>query len=49
MFKKVLIDEKMYKYFKNVHFAIFTTLNDHLNYDEFIKTFEKYLKKKEKI
>ena len=49
MFKKVLIDEKLYKYFKNVHFAIFTTLNDHLNYDEFIKTFEKYLKKKEEI
>ena len=44
-FKKILIDEKYYKYFENVHFAIFTTLNEKKNLDEFSQTFEKYIKK----
>ena len=44
-FKKILIDENYYKYFENVHFAIFTTLNEKKNLDEFTKTFEKYIKK----
>ena len=44
-FKKVLIDEEYYKYFENVHFAIFTALNETINLNEFNKTFEKYLKK----
>ena len=43
-FKKVLIDEEYYKYFKNVHFAIFTTPNDTLTLTEFKNTFEKYIK-----
>ena len=43
-FKKILIDENYYKYFENVHFAIFTTLNEKKNLDEFTKTFEKYIK-----
>jgi len=42
-FKKILIDENYYKYFKNVHFAIFTTLKEKKNLDEFTKTFEKYI------
>ena len=44
-FKKILIDEEYYKYFENVHFAIFTALNETINLNEFNKTFEKYLKK----
>ena len=44
-FKKILIDENYYKYFENIHFAIFTTLNEKKNVDEFTKTFEKYIKK----
>ena len=44
-FKKILIDENYYKYFENVHFAIFTTLNEKKNLDEFSQTFEKYIKK----
>ena len=44
-FKKILIDENYYKYFGNVHFAIFTTLNEKKNLDEFSQTFEKYIKK----
>ncbi len=44
-FKKILIDENYYKYFENVHFAIFTTLNEKKNLDEFSQTFEKYFKK----
>ena len=43
-FKKILIDEEYYKYFENVHFAIFTTLNDAKNLNEFKHTFEKYIK-----
>ena len=44
-FKKILIDEKYYKYFENVHFAIFTTPQEIKNFNEFNKTFEKYIKK----
>ena len=44
-FKKILIDEEYYKYFKNVHFAIFTFLKDTKNLNEFNNTFEKYIKK----
>ena len=43
-FKKILIDEDYYKYFKNVHFAIFTALNEDINLNEFKQTFEKYIK-----
>ena len=43
-FKKILIDEEYYKYFKNVHFAIFTVLNEEINLNEFKQTFEKYIK-----
>ena len=43
-FKNILIDEEYYKYFKNVHFAIFTTPNETLNLTEFKNTFEKYIK-----
>ena len=43
-FKKILIDEEYYKYIENVHFAIFTTLNDAKNLNEFKHTFEKYIK-----
>ena len=45
-FKKILIDEEYYKYFENVHFAIFTALNEAINLNEFKNTFEKYIKKK---
>ena len=44
-FKVILIDEEYYKYFENVHFAIFTTLNEKANIIEFQNTFEKYIKK----
>jgi uncharacterized protein (TIGR02452 family) len=44
-FKKILIDEEYYKYFENVHFAIFTSLNETKNLNEFNSTFEKYIKK----
>ena len=40
-FKKILIDEKYYKYFENVHF----TPQEIKNFNEFNKTFEKYIKK----
>jgi len=43
-FKIILIDEEYYKYFENVHFAIFTTLNETKNLNEFKHTFEKYIK-----
>jgi uncharacterized protein (TIGR02452 family) len=43
-FRKILIDEEYYKYFENVHFAIFTTLNDTKNLNEFKIAFEKYIK-----
>ena len=46
IFKKILIDEEYYKFFENVHFAIFTPLGKTKNINEFKKTFEKYLKKK---
>ena len=46
IFKKILIDEEYYKYFENVHFAIFTALNETINLDKFNNTFEKYIKKK---
>ena len=45
IFKNILIDEEYYKYFENVHFAIFTTLDETKNLNEFNSTFEKYLKK----
>ena len=48
-FKKILIDEEYYKYFENVHFAIFTALNETKNLNEFNKTFEKYIKSDNKI
>lgn len=44
-FKKILIDEEYYKYFEKVHFAIFTTVNETKNIDEFNNIFEKYIKK----
>ena len=43
-FKSILIDEEYYKYFNNVHFAIFTALNEEINLNEFKKTFQKYIK-----
>lgn len=43
-FKKVLIDEQYFKYFKNVHFAIFTVFDEDVNLIEFRKTFDKYAK-----
>ena len=46
IFKKILIDEEYYKYFENVHFAIFTALNETINLEKFNYTFEKYIKKK---
>ena len=46
IFKKILIDEEYYKYFENIHFAIFTALNETINLDKFNSTFEKYIKKK---
>ena len=46
IFKKIFIDEEYYKYFENVHFDIFTTLNEAHNLNEFQNTFEKYIKKK---
>ena len=46
IFKKILIDEEYYKYFENVHFAIFTALNETDNLNEFQNTFEKYIKNK---
>ena len=46
MFKKVLIDEKYYQYFTNVHFAIFTMPHETKNINEFNNTFKNYLKKK---
>ena len=45
IFKKILIDEEFYKYFINVHFAIFTALNETQNLTEFKNIFEKYIKK----
>ena len=45
MFKKVLIDEKYFQFFNNVHFAIFTMPHETKNLNEFNKTFKKYLKK----
>ena len=45
IFKNILIDEEYYKYFENVHFAIFTVLDEIKNLNEFNSTFEKYLKK----
>jgi len=44
-FKKILIDEEYYKYFLNVHFAIFAMPHETKNLDEFNDTFEKYIKK----
>ena len=41
VFKKILIDEEYYKFFENVHFAIFTALNETNNLNEFNNTFEK--------
>ena len=45
MFKKVLIDENYFKYFLNVHFAIFTMPHETKNLNEFQNTFDKYIKK----
>ena len=44
-FKEILINEEYYKYFENVHFAIFTTPREKDNIIEFQNTFEKYIKK----
>ena len=48
-FKTILIDEGYYKYFQNVHFAIFTALNEKKNFNEFNEAFEKYIKSDNKI
>ena len=45
IFKNILIDEEYYKYFINVHFAIFTMPHEMKNLNDFKTTFEKYLKK----
>ena len=45
VFKKILIDEEYYKYFENVHFAIFVTQNETKNLLEFQKNFENFIKK----
>ena len=45
IFKNILIDEEYYKYFINVHFAIFTMPHEMKNLNEFMITFEKYFKK----
>ena len=45
IFKKILIDEKYFKYFLNVHFAIFSMPYETKNLNEFQKAFEKYIKK----
>ena len=45
IFKNILIDEEYYKYFINVHFAIFAMPHEMKNLNEFNTTFEKYLKK----
>jgi len=43
VFKKLLIDEEYYKYFINIHFAIFSSKNDSPNLIEFKNTFQKYI------
>ena len=48
-FKTILIDEGYYKCFQNVHFAIFTALNEKKNFNEFNEAFEKYIKSDNKI
>ena len=45
IFKKILIDEGYFKYFINVHFAIFTMPHETKNLDQFKDTFSKYIKK----
>ena len=45
IFKKILIDEEYFKYFLNVHFAIFTVPHETKNLDQFRETFSKYMKK----
>ena len=45
IFKRILIDEEYYKFFLNVHFAIFTMPHETKNLTEFNNTFEKYIKK----
>ena len=45
IFKKILIDEKYFKYFLNVHFAIFSMPHETKNLDQFRETFSKYMKK----
>ena len=43
-FKKILIDENYYKYFENVHFAIFTTLNEKKNQMNLLRLLKNILK-----
>ena len=43
-FKKILIDEEYYKYFENVHFAIFSKSNNDKNLNEFKNVFENFIK-----
>ena len=45
IFKKILIDEEYFKFFMNVHFAIFTMPHETKNLDQFSDTFSKYIKK----
>jgi len=45
IFKKILIDEGYFKYFINVHFAIFTMPHETKNLYQFKDTFSKYIKK----
>jgi len=47
-FKEILINEGYYKYFDNVHFAIFTTQYESINLIEFQNAFEKCIKKMDK-
>ena len=43
VFKKILIDEEYFKYFVNVHFAIFCTNTENQNFIEFKKVFHDFL------
>ena len=43
VFKKILIDEEYFKYFVNVHFAIFCANTETENFIEFKKVFHDYL------
>ena len=43
-FKKILIDEEYYKYFENVHFAIFSKSNNDKNLNEFKNVFQNFIK-----